>query len=212
LSIYTEENYDFLGQQQSLTHAWGIDYAPGEAWKLGASAEAGEIYDDINGDFNRIAISGSASHTQEDRSASLRLEARFEDAPGDDETDRNTFLATANWAVKVDPDWRFLAKVDAAISQSDESVILDGDYVEASAGFAYRPVENDRINGLLRYTYLQDLPGPSQVNADDQLAGQFRGDFVDHRRHRLARAAPFGPEIDNDRTFFRFLYHLDHEI
>ncbi len=80
LSIYTEENYDFLGRQQSLTHAWGIDYAPDPAWKLGASAEAGEIYDDINGEFERIAISGSASHTLEGRSASLRLEARFEDA------------------------------------------------------------------------------------------------------------------------------------
>ncbi len=53
----------------------------------------------MNGDFNRIAVSGTVSHTQEGRSARCRLEARFEDAIEDDERDRNTFLATANWAV-----------------------------------------------------------------------------------------------------------------
>ncbi len=116
----------------------------------------------------------------------------------DDLDDRNTFLATANWAVRVDPDWRFLAKVDAAISQSDESVILDGDYVEASAGFAYRPVENDRLNGLLRYTYLQDLPGPSQVNADDQLAGPrqrshvISADFIHALNERVSLGGKYG--------------------
>jgi opacity protein-like surface antigen len=201
LSIYTEENYDFLGRQQSLTHAWGIDYAPDQAWKLGASAEAGQIHDDINGDFERIAVSGSASHSLEGRSASLRLEARFEDAIDGEADDRNTFLATANWAVKVDPDWRFLAKVDAAVSQSDESVILDGDYVEASAGFAYRPVENDRLNALLKYTYLQDLPGPSQVNANDQLAGPRQrshvvsADFIYALNERVSLGAKYGVRL-----------------
>ncbi|MCU0790346.1 MAG: TonB-dependent receptor, partial [Nitratireductor sp.] len=165
LTAYTEQNYDFIGNEQSLMNVFGVEYAPGEGWRFGASAEAGEILDAHTGDFRRIAVSGSANYSGEGSSAGARLEARFEDGIGRGAEDRNTFLATANWSVAVNPDWRFLAKIDAAISQSDESVVLDGDYVEASLGYAWRPVRNDRLNGLFRYTYLQDLPGPSQVNA-----------------------------------------------
>ncbi|WP_338040693.1 hypothetical protein [Nitratireductor luteus] len=37
------------------------------------------------------------------------------------------------------------------------------DYVEASLGYAYRPVDNDRLNALFKYTWLYDLPGNNQV-------------------------------------------------
>ncbi len=57
------------------------------------------------------------------------------------------------------------------ISRSDEGVILDGDYVEASAGFAYRPVENDRLNGLCATPICRTCQDPSQVNAINQKAG-----------------------------------------
>ena len=49
--------------------------------------------------------------------------------------------------------------------------MLDGDYVEGSVGFAYRPVEHDRFNALARYTFLYDLPGPEQVNAFGETLG-----------------------------------------
>ncbi|MCC0030387.1 MAG: hypothetical protein H6891_09185 [Brucellaceae bacterium] len=55
-------------------------------------------------------------------------------------------------------DWRFIANADAVFTDSVQSMttLLNGDYVEASLGFAYRPVENDRLNVLLKYTYLYD--------------------------------------------------------
>ncbi|MEO1748816.1 MAG: TonB-dependent receptor, partial [Pseudomonadota bacterium] len=44
-------------------------------------------------------------------------------------------------------------------------------YVESSIGFAYRPVENDRLNALFGYTFLYDLPGTDQVNANGETDG-----------------------------------------
>lgn len=57
-----------------------------------------------------------------------------------------------------------MAAADAVISDASEST-RDGDYVEASLGYAYRPVLNDRLNALVKYTFLYDLPGPDQVTS-----------------------------------------------
>jgi hypothetical protein len=42
-------------------------------------------------------------------------------------------------------------------------VFQDTDYLEASIGYAYRPVDNDRLNALFRYTWLYDMPGNNQL-------------------------------------------------
>ncbi len=171
LTAFFEENYDFTGTQQSLTHTYGVTYTPDDAWTITGGIEAGEIYDEIAGDFDRFGISASVSLREEARQASLKFEARFEDGVNANARDRNTYLLTANYAYNHNDDWRFLAKVDGVLSQSDQTTILDGDYIEASVGWAYRPKEDDRLNALFRYTYLEDLPGAQQVNNQNQILG-----------------------------------------
>ena len=39
------------------------------------------------------------------------------------------------------------------------SSILSGTYAKATLGYAFRPVDNDRLNLLARYTYLYDMYG-----------------------------------------------------
>jgi hypothetical protein len=171
LSLFGEENYDFLGAQRSRRHAYGVKYAPDDAWLYSAGIEAGEVFDETNGDFERFAVSGSAQYRGEGIDGGVKVEARMDEPQTGSGNDRDTWLAKANLGVKVSPDWRFLARIDAVISESDQSSILDGDYVEASVGFAWRPVENDRWNGLFKYTWLYDLPGPEQENANGQTSG-----------------------------------------
>jgi hypothetical protein len=43
----------------------------------------------------------------------------------------------------------------------------DGDYTEAVLGYAYRPVNNDRLNALLKYTYFYNLPATDQESGTD---------------------------------------------
>src|SRR5690606_27273430 len=44
-----------------------------------------------------------------------------------------------------------------------------------------------------------------QLRQDHALVGIFRGHLFEHRRKRLARAAPFGPEIENHQLVARWL-------
>jgi lipopolysaccharide assembly outer membrane protein LptD (OstA) len=95
----------------------------------------------------------------------LRGEVRIERS-SDSNKDRDTFLLSSGSTYKVNPDWRFKSSLDALISNSDQSTLLDGEYVEASLGYAYRPVDNERMNALFKYTYLYDLAGPDQLAFD----------------------------------------------
>jgi hypothetical protein len=43
----------------------------------------------------------------------------------------------------------------------------NGDYTEAVLGYAYRPVQHDRLNALLKYTYFYNLPSADQESGTD---------------------------------------------
>jgi hypothetical protein len=170
LSAFAESNGDFFGRKRSLTHVYGITFKPDEVWSASLGMELGTILDVQNGDFDRKGFSAKAGYLTEGFSASAAFEARFEDST-DDTRDRNTYLMQVQTSWKTNENWRLSAHVDALISRSDQDTILDGDYVEASLGYAYRPVSNDRLNVLLKYAFLYDLPGPQQVNVNDQILG-----------------------------------------
>ena len=59
-------------------------------------------------------------------------------------------------------------------------------FAECSTGFAYRPIKNDKLNLLTRYTYLKDL------GTDQQFSGNSFGGFqVDQWAHILATDAGY---------------------
>ncbi|MEZ5870925.1 MAG: TonB-dependent receptor [Nitratireductor sp.] len=209
LAMQSEENYDLIGSQRSMTHTYGLTYTPEPEWKLRGSVEAGEIRDSQNGDFNRVAASGAVGYKDDGRSASLRLEARFEKGLSSNARDRNTFLIATKAGLDYSQDWRFVTSLDAAISQSGQDTILDGDYIEGSIGFAYRPVDNDRLNALFKYTYLHDLPGAQQVNAQNvdngprQRSHIVSADFDYALNERLSIGGKYGMrigEVSMDRS------------
>jgi len=190
-------------------HTYGVNVTTNSNWEIDATVEMGEIYDATSGDFERIAVSGRVGYRHETISASLRMEARYEDGIDATVRDRNTYLVKARLKLKHNEDWRFVARLDAAFSSSDQDSILDGDFIEGSLGWAYRPANNDRLNALLKYTYLYDLPGPQQVNIQDQVLGPkqrshiFSADFVYDLNERWSVGGKYGVrvgEISTDRN------------
>src|SRR5690606_39206352 len=96
--------------------------------------------------------------------AHARGEVRIERS--EDETrDQNTYLIAAGLGWKANEDWRVMGNIDTLMSdtQSEETFFANTDYIEASLGYAYRPVNHDRLNALFKYTWLYDLPGNDQV-------------------------------------------------
>ncbi len=180
-SAYSESNYDLFGRRVSLAQTYGVIYTPDPLWTVDAGFEAGDVEDRrINpatgreySDFERYAGSLSLGFKEEELGLNSRVrgEARFERSD-DGSRDRNTYLMSAGVAWKHDESGRVLGNVDAVISQTDAGEYYNGDYVEASLGYAYRPVDHDMVNALFRYTYLYDLPGNDQISG---LSGSKNG-------------------------------------
>ena len=171
LTSYAENTWDLFGTRRSITEGYGVTYTPDARWTLSGAIEAGEVRDRINGDFERRGFSfGVAYADAEDVAGRLRLEYRTEDGAGLSQ-DRQTLALAAGYRYRVSDDWHLVANVDALRSVSDRSSFLDGEYLEASVGYAYRPVATERLNLLARYTYLRDLPGADQVTVDGSTDG-----------------------------------------
>jgi hypothetical protein len=85
----------------------------------------------------------------------------------------------------VFPDWRLLGKFNYASSESSQGQFFDGNFTEGVLGFAYRPVNHDRLNALLKYTYFYNVPAADQVSGTSVSA-----DFI-QRSHIFALDAMY---------------------
>lgn len=180
LSIYGEEQIALGRTGRDLTHAYGVDFRPWDQWAFGASFEIGTINDDVLGDFEREAFSLSVAHTGEALRFSSNFEARFEDGilNGRDR-DRTTYLTRNLIAFDANRDVELLGRFNMAWSESDQASILDADFVEAIAAIAYRPVLNDRLNLLGKYTYFETLSPGGQFDGNQRnLTARQRSQIV----------------------------------
>jgi hypothetical protein len=178
LSVFAEDNTDLFGDRRSLTQTYGVKYTPDDLWTYGVGFEIGNIWDNSinattlvkNSDFDRKAVSGIvAYHDSEYMSAHAKLEYRNE-ASTDHTRDMNSYLLQAGASVKTSDDWRLSENLSAVISDASDTT-RSGKFVEGWLGYAYRPVANDRLNALFKYTYVYDLPGADQVNLSGTTSG-----------------------------------------
>ncbi len=171
LSVYGEERFGYGQTQSSLTHVYGLTFNPTEAWSFGANVENGQIDDDVFGTFDRTAFSLSAGVAKNGLRLASNLEARFEDGvQAGTDRDRTTWLMRNTASIEANESWEFLGRFNFAVSESDQSDFLDADFIEGVLGAAYRPVNNDRFNALVKYTYFEDLSPAQQISSGGQQA------------------------------------------
>jgi hypothetical protein len=172
-SSHGEDNFDIFGERRAITQTYGVSYTPTNEWVVDGGVEVGRVYDNTidpttglkNKNIDRQAASLSAAyHTETGWDAKLKGEARW-DGTDDGSSEIMAYLLQAGFGAKMSKDWRALGKLDAVISDATEST-RDGQYVEGSFGFAYRPAASDRLNALVKYAYVFDNPGGDQVGVD----------------------------------------------
>lgn len=145
-----------------LIHAFGLDLAPSDRWSWGLKLEGGTIADPNYGDVDRKAASIFAGYATERLRWGGALEYRTEKT--DQVAKRVSWLSRNNVGVQLSDGWRALGRANVAVSTGPAGTSgLDADYTELVAGLAYRPVRNNRVNALFRYTYLYDLTSPDQL-------------------------------------------------
>ncbi len=177
VSVYGEERYTHGDVPTGLTHAFGVDYTPDERWNFGSSIEAGTLEDKNTGaETDRQAIGLSVGYNFGATTYSTALEYRIDDteSPNATSSERKTWLMKNNLKYQVDSDWRFIAKANFSESKSSLGELFDGNFTEIVMGYGYRPIDNDRLNTLFKYTYFYNVPF-GDLEATDPVTGQVVG-------------------------------------
>ncbi|MCK0127650.1 hypothetical protein [Erythrobacter sp. F6033] len=180
LSVFGENRISVGGDTSTLARSFGLNFTPTEHISISGTFENGRVDDPESGPFERTAGSVSFGYTTDDVRAGAAIEVRDdEDANGG----QTVWLLRSNLSYAVNPDWRFVSQFNLAMADNEGSSIRAAEFTEAVAGFAYRPVNNERINGLVRLQYFEDLgpagqfTGSGQIESPKQVSTIFSADF-----------------------------------
>lgn len=146
---------------QSLINAFGLDLAPNDRWNFGLKAEVGTVSDPLAGDLDRHALGFSAGYKVQNFKYSGNVEWREDDSSLSGK--RTTWLVRNTVGYQATAAWRLLGKANWSTSSNSRGAFYDGDFHEFVAGAAYRPVDNDRWNTLIKYTNFNNVPSPGQL-------------------------------------------------
>ncbi|MFW2371841.1 MAG: flagellar motor protein MotB, partial [Gammaproteobacteria bacterium] len=78
------------------------------------------------------------------------------------ESERKTWLMKNSFKYQLNPDWRLIGKLNHSDSESSQGEFYDGKFTEAVFGYGYRPIYNDKLNALFKYTYFYNVPTAEQ--------------------------------------------------
>lgn len=160
-ALITENTYDIFGTARNLTSVYGVEYIQNDFLTYDVALELGQVEDSVDGDFDRRALSFGVRFDDTDLTGRVRVELREERASnGSTRDDLDAIYVVADARYQIDENRRLLFSLDAADTEvDDETSLLNGSLVDASVGYALRPVSNERLNVLATYRYLYDMFG-----------------------------------------------------
>ena len=160
LSVFNERQFIRGDREAGISHAFGLDFVPRPGWNIGLSLQKGEL-EALSGQVDRDAATLSGGYRGERLGWQSKVEYR--DDSGTEQREQRVSTNRFNW--RFNEDLRLLARFNYADTDNQTDPNLDAHFVEGGLGLAYRPVANDRLNLLAKYTYLYDLPSLAQSNA-----------------------------------------------
>ncbi len=172
-SVFLEERYQHNDTMTGLTHATGISFAPTEKWNLGINTDIGTLQDRQTGaETDRLAGGIQLGFGFERLTLASGIEYRNDDVEQLDlsTNERKTWLFRNSFKYQLNPGSRLLGKIDHSDSDNSEGSFYDGGYTEAVLGYAYRPIDNDRLNALTKYTYFYNMPTSGQETSQNVAA------------------------------------------
>lgn len=161
MSIYGEERYTHGDVPTGLTHAYGVDLKTENEWRYGAAFEMGSLVDpQTSAAMDRTALSLSVGYTRDTLRYTGAFEYRVDDSSA---SSRTTYLMKNRLQYQTYDNWRLFGKFNFSNSTSSQGEFYDGRFIESVFGYAFRPVDNDRWNTLMKHTFFYNLPSSDQV-------------------------------------------------
>lgn len=169
-SVYLEERYSHGDVPTGLTHSTGVDLAPTDRLNIGATIDVGRLQDNKTGTIiERQAFGLKLGYNFDKFKYAGAIEQRTDDTENPDlsKSSRVTTLYKNSLKLQLNPNWRLVGKLNHSTSKSSLGDFYNGDFTEAVVGYAYRPIENDNLNALFKYTYFSNLPAKDQVSLNN---------------------------------------------
>jgi uncharacterized repeat protein (TIGR01451 family) len=172
-SVYVEEKYTYGKVPTGLTHAAGVDLAPFDHWNFGVNVDYGTLRDPITaaqlerhaagvrvGYGDKRLVWATAFEYRVDKTELININPDMTTTVST--MDRDSWLVKNDVKYQLDESSRLLGKLNVAQSRS-AAAFFGGNYTEAVLGYGYRPITNDRLNMLFKYTYFYNVPTTAQV-------------------------------------------------
>jgi hypothetical protein len=145
--IYGEYRIEDGETERENSNIIGIDYSPLAGLVMSLDYSRSDVIRDEGEDFKRDIIGFGTSYSRNNLQSSARLEYRKDGGSEDLE----------QFFYKSDLSWNYSQALSlvSGIEYSIEKRDKEDEYLDGNLGFAYRPVEHDRLNILGQYTYLK---------------------------------------------------------
>ncbi|MEL6570452.1 MAG: hypothetical protein AAFQ64_02260 [Pseudomonadota bacterium] len=196
VSLYGENTYDIFDRDRTLTSAYGLEYVATDFLTYDAAIEIGQISSDDDGSLDRTALSFGLRYDDEALRASARIEVRRDEATdGSTFNDFDAVYFNTNAQYKINEEQRVVLSFASANSDSDGTSVIDGRLIDASIGYAYRPILDERLNVLTRYRYLEDTFGQEIDGVEGTRAQQESHVFSVEGSYDLTRDWTLGAKV-----------------
>ena len=215
VNLFNESQFLKERNQSGIAHTFGMDFYPREGWNLGFTLQEGELQttgSEETQTVDRRAISINAGHTDARSNWNSKLEYRNDSGA----EERTQWVSTSRMMFKVNPDWRIAGRLNYSTTEDRYNPVGDAKFVEGNIGVAYRPVKNDRLQLLGKFTYLYDLSslGQESLTEYDQrslifsVEGIYRLDHnwevagkIAHRKGEARVSRDSGPWFNSTADF-----------
>jgi len=184
LDFYQENQFVTENNGKGRVDSFGFDNEFTEDIDIGIAYQQGEIeYNDdpsnaMAGLVHRKAVSFNVNSDSDDVLLKHKVEYRV------DETEQasekvSQWVTTNSYTHHLTDEYTLFGKFNYSRAKNDTSGELLEKFIESSVGLAYRPIYNDKLNLLSRYTYLVDFDNLNRdVSYSDEKSHIIEGEAL----------------------------------
>ncbi len=166
VDFYQENQFVDENNGKGRIDSFGFGYDMNDDIDMGIGYQKGEIKDKQNITTERQAVSVTNKVDLDDVLFKNKVEYRVDktdDATDPDNKRIDQWVTTNSYTHHLTEEYTLFGKFNYSRSESKSSDKVLARFIESTVGLAYRPIYNDRLNLLSRYTYLVDF---DQLNRD----------------------------------------------
>ena len=159
LNVFNESQFLDTGET-GLSHTAGLAWRAKSGWNVGTTLQQANL-DSSAGNVDRNAVSVSIGRTKAADEWSSKVELRRDRGAEQREQWVTTHRVSQRWsdALRVAGDFNYSKTTD------DKRATAGAEFIEANAGFAWRPADSTRWTLFGKYTYLYDVSALEQVGS-----------------------------------------------